>query len=365
MKFIQTYFSESLWAPLYLEALTFGTLFSGVRTAALEQRLGWLSFGCASTCILHALLPLAISQHRRKVSRVDGLDNAERRSRDYHQMQSYSDLGHAISKKNHLEVVFACMLLINLGFDTPASAHKLHFDLDSLVHFSGLWAALKELYYDPSVTDDEWMDYESMLLRCLGYLQCRTTTCLRLVEASGCFPLDVRIVQQMAASILSEILDWPLRSLGCAEHVSFQRVRRGKLRLALHFFLLDNSAFSCGHERSSLQLDRVVHVLQSLMDYELQAANNSIGGCPPTFSSRKSHALHVSKYLYFKILEISIRQDDAWDEVTVICRQLINVFKTFERELFVFVKIDILVLCGLFLTASRDPAGIFPPSWSS
>jgi hypothetical protein len=48
-----------------------------------------------------------------------------------------------------------------------------------------------------------------------------------------------------------------------------------------------------------------------------------------------------------------------------VCHQLITMLEAFEHRLTELSKIDILILCGLFLTTSRDYAGICPPHPSS
>jgi hypothetical protein len=336
MKFIRTYFQDLLpWKAHYPpdNRLVFETIEAPLKLekAGLDQNMAWLSFGCTSPCILNALLPLAICQHKYIMSdALESPDNEEmERSRDY-RIRSYSHLRSAISKKENLEIFCTCLLLVQCGILhcklSQIPRRDFVFPLDLLVHFSGLWAALKELYFDPSITDKQWIYYESRLLWNLNGLR---MVILNYLRHRTQFPPDLEIIRTSISSILSEIVYWPVRSLTSAD-VVFQTIQERRLNLALFFVLLDQSSFADPLDRPSLESDYLAHILQSLTNIEMQMVlgienevNALVGvGFPPTVVQPKHRESTISyslaRHLTCKIIEVCVGRQGTWGDVMAL-----------------------------------------------
>jgi hypothetical protein len=136
----------------------------------LVRRLEWLTFGCNSPCLINTLLPHALSVHKFKMSRTYELNDVELQQVQDYRTRSFSHLRLAISQKQLMEVFFTGLYLLNLPLRLGSWYYAL-FEVDRHAHFSGLWATLKELYFDPSVSDKQWSNCPAIIVRHLTTLR--------------------------------------------------------------------------------------------------------------------------------------------------------------------------------------------------
>jgi hypothetical protein len=333
-----------------------------------RKRIAWLSFGRNSICLRNALLPLAIYGATLMMSGQYSHDNASEEMLSRYQLRSCSDLRLAITRGDNFEVFCSSLSLINSSLALvedwdPTAITRL------LVHFSGLWAVIKQLYVNSSVTTAQQILYEWKFMTILESARRNIAHYFSRRPPPNRTDLCLARIGQVVTSILSEVLNWPIPSASRVDGLD-QIIRYRRLDLALYFSRLDPTSPG----RRSLESDATLDILRSLTSIDMQIALgideflrllSGIDFPPPQlgFDLDWVFLCRVSKHLFYKVLDLSISSDDPITEVMNTCYQLIATFLNsditgWDNKL----KADILFFTGLYLTKSRDPTGKYSSS---
>lgn len=358
VKYLQSYFHHRNPYPRQWEFDGIDILLA--QETEFRKRIAWLSFGRNSTCFRNALLPVAIVSTLIMFSEYS-FDNPSDEMLSRYELRSCSDLRLAINRGDNFEIFCSSLLLIECSItfrilDPSGITH-------ALVHFSGLWAVIKQLYIDSSVTTVEQIFYEWKFLSELESARRTIADCFRRRS-----PLNwtcLARIGEAVTSILSEVLNWPIPSVPGVDGLD-KVIRYRRLDLALYFHLLDTSP-----GRWSLESDATLDILRSLTNIDMRIALGfdeflqSLSGIdfpPPQlgFSLDWRVSCRVSKHLIYKVISLAISSDDPVTEIVNICYQLIEILVNTSTEFVRWreeLKADILFFTGLYLTKSRHPTG--------
>jgi len=330
------------------------------------QCLTWLAIGRQSACIRSALLLHAMLS----VGRCQNQASEEQLLR--YRIKSYSDLRLAISANDYLEIFYSSFLLSTFTLRNSESL------LDTVLHLSGAWAALKQLSFESSMTTLQWLCFENFLLSCLSGVQGRL---IRILKRGILSPMDMMKVTTTVKggiSILQAPLDWPI-PFNSNLFICYDKIRQTRLNSALLFQLLvyapalypvrasiladtDNIISSYVRDLTSVEMQvglRIHGLVCSLKNVDLNVL-------PPSANvSGDQRALgDLRHYILCKILQLYFESEDvehAWNNVMVACYQLIAIWETeiTENKAMVHSRdyLNHLVFAASFLSKSRHLKG--------
>lgn len=338
-----------------------------VEMTEFDKRIAWLSFGRNSTCFRNAVLPLAIIASK---LRIFGFCTFDQEMLSKYQSRSCSDLRLAITKGDNFEIFCSSLFLINSSL-TLGEGREPIISTSVLIHFSGLWAAMKLLYFDSSVTTPQWMIYEWHFMRNLNQVKYKIGDNFRSRLSSYSVQKGPHIsrIGETITSILLQFLNWPIPSLSEVDDL-YPRIRYCRLEMAFFFRILTPDRIIS----RPLEFDETLDILRSLTCVDMQIAFgidqflhdlSGIDFFPPlplgcTLEFRFSR--RVCEHLFYKILDLSVSSDDFTMEMEIMkaCYQLTaavdassTAIRLHEKEF----QEDILFFVGLFLTRSRHPTG--------
>jgi len=291
---------------------------------------------------------------------ISGTRNEAEEIVSQYQLRSCSDLRHAITRGDYFEVF--CSSLYVIDSSLLILGPGLRVVMRTLVHLSGVWAVMKQLYVDPSTAVAQWILYEWHFTDRLIVVRNFIASEFRWDTPPNSY---IAKIGEFMTSILSELLNWPIHLLPRVDYLD-QIIRYRRLSLALYFRCLDLRP-----GRQFLDFDVTSKMLRSLTSTDMRIAfgieellRNLEGvDFPPlqiglqTLETRISY--RVCGHLVYKIHELSLSSDDSMTEIINICYQLIAVFSNtcwFPGP--ALLQADILFFTGLFLTTSRHPTGI-------
>ena len=338
-------------------------------TADITQCLTWLSLGQRSPCIQSAMLAHATLHHF--LSRtVAGPDSLQNRMLQY-QIRSCSDLRLAISRNDYIEVFYSSLLLGNPNLQSFIKGPDTLINIDSLVHLSGMWAALKQLSLDHLVTTRQWISFETLLLSYLGMLRTWLVCTFEAPELPPQQIFEFKRIMGYVTTIFKDLLDWPVVLIPVGSS-TYENIRYRRLQSAFLFNLL-NYAPSISRSIVGYAGNIILPSFRGLTGIKLQCALGiehivealncvDITVIPPSASAYgdRTALLHLKRYLQYKILECCLVSENTiceWNEVKVASYQLLTILDTFGLTWNLGSELAILFFAGLFLSKSRHRMG--------
>jgi len=330
------------------------------------QCLTWLAIGRQSACIRSALLLHAMFPRGRCQNQA-----LEEQLLQY-RIKSYSDLRLAISANDYLEIFYSSFLLSTFMLEDSV------IPLDTVVHLSGAWAALKQLSFESSLTTLQWLCFEDVLLLCLSDVRGRLILILKRGNLSLMDMMKVTTTIKGGTSIFQELLDWPI-PFNSNLFICYKESRHTRLISAFLFQLLvyapalypvrasllahtDNIISSYVRDLTSVEMQ----VGLGIHDLVCSLKNVDLNVLPPSANvSGDQRALrYLRQYILWKILQLCFESEDvehAWTNVMVACYQLIAIWeaeitenKDVEHS---WYYLNNLVLAASFLSKSRHLKG--------
>ena len=330
------------------------------------QCLTWLAIGRQSACIRSALLLHALFPRDRWQNQA-----LEEQLLQY-RIKSSSDLRLAISANDYLEIFYSSFLLSTFTLESGL------IPLDTVLHLSGAWAALKKLSFESSMTTPQWVRFENFLLSCLFDVWTRLIRILKRGNLSLMDMMKVTTTVKRGISILQELLDWPI-PFNSNLFICYEEIRHTRLTSALLFQLLVYAPALYPVRASILaHTDNIISsYVRDLTSVEMQVGlgihglvcslkNVDLNVLPPSANvSGDQRALgYLRHYILCKILQLYFESEDvehAWNNVMVACYQLIAIWETeiTENKAMVHSRdyLNHLVFAASFLSKSRHLKG--------